>query len=401
MSSEPPRYELQAQGREPRMYEDAALAGAAFFAAKREEMPKVLMHEQGGHFHVAMTARDPRDPSGYSHLFLEAPSAFKQGYDQAKQAMPDRVVAVQDMAPAQPPTQQGPSVSEKPAAAASAAAASVPPAAPAPQPAKPAAPEAVNFIELAPPRTAEPQKPAPAPAPQATQRDKLLQSLAERFEVASVGTLLKPVDEYRIGGDKGSLRVAFTDHGKRLSSEHDTPEVVRGMVDLAQAKGWREIDAKGTLEFRRSTWHEATLRGIHVTGYVPSPQDEERLKAARAQQQPAQQAVPREKPSNTIEAAPAPQPGNAQEQPRSGPTREQWLQMTRSVLKDMGHSKDEIEKTVKVMAQKVDALLAAGGKLPPIQVYDKTAPSRAPVPTAVPQPAPQPGHSREVEAPGR
>jgi hypothetical protein len=101
-------------------------------------MPKVLMHEGGVSFHVAMTARDPRDPSGHSHLFLQAPDAFKQGYDQAKQAQPDRSVAVQDIAPSQPPIQQGPSVSEQtpanPPSAPAAAEASVPPAAPAPQP---------------------------------------------------------------------------------------------------------------------------------------------------------------------------------------------------------------------------------------------------------------------------
>jgi hypothetical protein len=282
-----------------------------------------------------------------------------------------------------------------------------PQAAPAPQPAKPAAPEVLlNTIELAPARAPEPEKSTP-PAPTLTQRERLMQSLSERFEIASVGTLLKPVDEYRIGGDKGQLRVAFTDHGKRLASQYETPEVVRGMVDLAQAKGWQQINAQGTLEFRRATWHEASLRGIYVQGYEPSPQDHERLKAAREQlapqQQPAQQPAAPEKPANTVEPAKAAQPAKQPEQVpaptaagASTTTREQFLNMARSVMKDQGYAKDEIDKTVAVMGKKVDAMLARGEALPKIQVYDKAAPSRAPVPTAVPQQAPQHGPAPEA-----
>ncbi|WP_028998978.1 LPD7 domain-containing protein [Azohydromonas australica] len=523
-------YELQAQGREPRLYTDAQAAGAAFFAAKREEMPKVLMHEGGVSVHVALTTRDPREPGGYGHLLLSPPDDFKAGYDQGKQAMPAWAVGLHDISPPQPP--KGSTVSEQqhneswrprmpnhtpaeiaargvevgkergaplmeidgkpvayvqflqfkdedfkppkvefhaygpdgnvvrehigvtraqlhemvgeriakaiierpdnagrlyahelasqlqpspqvvpaqtkapevvPTLTVAPAEASVPPAAPA----KPVAPEVVNTIELAVPRVPEPEKPTPAaaPTPQKPDREQLLKSLQERFEVASVGTLLKPADEYRIGGDKGQLRVAFTDHGKRLESRYDAPEVVRGMVDLAQAKGWREIQVAGTLEFQRATWMEGNLRGIHVAGYTPSRQDEERLKAAREQlaqqRQPAQQQPAPEKPANTVEPAKAAQPAKQPEQAAttaaggSTTTREQFLNMARSVMKDQGYPKDEIDKTVAVMAKRVDGMLARGEPLPKIQVYDKAAPSRAPAPTVVQQPTPQQSPNR-------
>lgn len=518
-------YELQANGREPRIYTDAAQAGAAFFAAKREDQPKVLLHEGGVSVHVAMTTRDPREPGGYGHLLLAPPDDFKAGYDRAKQAMPERAVGLSDIDPPQP--LKGTTVSEQqhndswrprmpdhtPAEIAArgvevakergaplmevdgkpvvyvqflqfkdedfkppkvefhaygpdgkvvrehmgvtrdqlremlgeriasaiierpdnagrlyahesasqpqpspqvvptqAKAPEVAPtltmgpaeaAAPPPVLTKPVAPEVINTIELAVPRAPEPEKPTPvaAPTPQKPDREQLLKSLADRFEVASVGTLLKPVDEYRIGGDKGALRVAFTDHGKRLESRYDAPEVVRGMVDLAQAKGWREIQVAGTLEFQRATWMEGNLRGIHVAGYTPSRQDEERLKAAREQlaqqRQPAQQPAAPEKPANTVEPAKAAQPAKQPEQaaaPAAGgstTTREQFLNMARSVMKDQGYPKDEIDKTVAVMGKRVDAMLARGEPLPKIQVYDKAAPSRAPAPTVVQQPTPQ------------
>lgn len=400
-------YELQANGREPRIYTDAAQAGAAFFAAKREEQPKVLLHEGDVTVSIALTTRDPRDPSGYGHLLLAPPDDFKAGYDQAKAQMPGRAVGVEDV----PPSQHNISPERATEILAEDAAWARQAAAPAAQ-AKPVAPEVINTIELAVPRAPEPEKPIPAAAPtppQKPDREQLLKSLEERFEVTSVGTLRKPIDEYRIGGDKGQLRVAFTDHGKRLESRYDAPEVVRGMVDLAQAKGWREIQVAGTLEFQRATWMEGNLRGIHVAGYTPSRQDEDRLKAAREQlaqqRQPAQQPAAPEKPANTVEPAKAPQPAKQPEQtaaPAAGgstTTREQFLNMARSVMKDQGYGKDEIDKTIKVMGQKVDAMLARGEQLPKIQVYDKAAPSRAPAPTVVQQPTPQqtPQHGRGQE----
>lgn len=526
MSKPIPQYELQAKGRVPRFYFVAAEAGAAFFAAKRDEMPKVLMHEGEASVHVAMTTRDPREPGGYGHLLLAPPDDFKAGYDQAKRALPARAVGLHDINPPQPPKgitvseQQQPQPAGQQNASETAATrrlqvrgvdvekltftktqdqfgervtytamakggeviakhggierkdltyhlgetvgrairdyqgpegqfvgrqldapaheqeprlnfhwkeqveyakaadareeaarqakhvapteASAPPAAPT----KPVAPEVINTIELAAPRMPEPEKPTPAaaPTPQKPDREQLLKSLQERFEVASVGTLLKPADEYRIGGDKGQLRVAFTDHGKRLESRYDAPEVVRGMVDLAQAKGWREIQVAGTLEFQRATWMEGNLRGIHVAGYTPSRQDEERLKAAREQpaqqRQLAQQQTAPEKPANTVEPSKAAQPAKQPEQaaaPAAGgskTTREQFLNMARSVMKDQGYPKDEIDKTVAVMAKRVDGMLARGEALPKIQVYDKAAPSRAPVPTVVQQPTPQQSPNR-------
>ena len=71
--------------------------------------------------------------------------------------------------------------------------------------------------------------------------------------------------------------------------------------------------------------------------------------------------------------------------------------MARSVMKDQGYPKEEIDKTVSVMGKRVDAMLARGEALPQIKVYDKSAPSRAPAPTVVQQPAqPQHAHTQDM-----
>ncbi|WP_157270528.1 LPD7 domain-containing protein [Azohydromonas aeria] len=321
--------------------------------------------------------------------------------------------------------------------------------APAAEPAPAAVPPVLNSIEAGPPRAPE-KSPAPqAATPEKDPAQKLFDSLAQRFEIARLGTPFKTQDEYRImQGNK--LQVAFTDHGKRLSTPHDSPEVVKGMADLAQAKGWHEINANGTLEFRRAIWMEGNLRGIHVTGFEPSPKDHERLAAERVKlHQPVQAQAPTraptaapensvdatvvrqpEKPPTQAAAQPekAASPGSAAKPKAEAPekaaqkqqqaaqpaqdagakpgqatgTREQYLTAARAVLQEQGViDKATIDRAIDRMGIKVDAMLAAGHKLPPIHVVDRKAPSVAATPQPVAQPLHQPSRGHEMPAPGQ
>jgi hypothetical protein len=67
--------------------------------------------------------------------------------------------------------------------------------------------------------------------------------------------------------------LAFSDRGERLATRGAHPEVVRSMVEIAQARGWTSITVKGTDEFRRSAWMEAAQAGIKVAGYQPTALD--------------------------------------------------------------------------------------------------------------------------------
>ncbi|MES2899579.1 MAG: LPD7 domain-containing protein [Pseudomonadota bacterium] len=114
---------------------------------------------------------------------------------------------------------------------------------------------------------------------------------------------------YLIADNKYYLRdnettLAFEDSGKRLSTNHDDPDIAISMVELAQAKHWRSIRVKGTLDFQREVWLAAHLRGIEVTGYKPDKLDWARF----AEQRPEAQ----ERSANHIERAaqrePIPEP---------------------------------------------------------------------------------------------
>jgi hypothetical protein len=73
-------------------------------------------------------------------------------------------------------------------------------------------------------------------------------------------------------------RVAFRDQGKQISTEHDDPQVVRAMLDVAAHKGWRRVNLVGSETFRRLAWLEAGTRSIQTTGYAPTQEDRQRLK---------------------------------------------------------------------------------------------------------------------------
>ena len=77
--------------------------------------------------------------------------------------------------------------------------------------------------------------------------------------------------------------LAFEDKGARIATRTEDPVVAASMVELAIAKGWKELKATGSESFRRSVWLEAAKRGMAVRGYEPKPQDELQLQEMKAQ----------------------------------------------------------------------------------------------------------------------
>lgn len=98
--------------------------------------------------------------------------------------------------------------------------------------------------------------------PRLNQRRDAADSLRKRFLEAS-GQFY-----YRTAPGEPT-KVAFTDHGKRLITEHDDPSVIHGMVLRAQEKGWTVVWVNGTDEFKTEAWVQATIAGLEVEGYTP------------------------------------------------------------------------------------------------------------------------------------
>jgi hypothetical protein len=64
--------------------------------------------------------------------------------------------------------------------------------------------------------------------------------------------------------------LAFIDDGGRLRVRTENREVLHSVVAIAEARGWRVIELRGTETFRQGMWHEAALRGIEARGYEPT-----------------------------------------------------------------------------------------------------------------------------------
>lgn len=72
--------------------------------------------------------------------------------------------------------------------------------------------------------------------------------------------------------------LAFVDKGDRLQTKLSNARVASSMVDIAEARGWAEIQLKGTRDFRREAWLAAAARGMAVRGYKPREEDLVHLK---------------------------------------------------------------------------------------------------------------------------
>jgi putative DNA primase/helicase len=101
-----------------------------------------------------------------------------------------------------------------------------------------------------------------AEQPRLNQRRDAAESLRKRFIEAGEQFY------YRTAPGEPT-KIAFTDHGRRLVTEHDDPSVIQGMVLRAKAKGWTTVRVNGTTEFRTEAWVQATIAGLDVEGYTP------------------------------------------------------------------------------------------------------------------------------------
>ncbi len=141
------------------------------------------------------------------------------------------------------------------------------------------------------PQPAEGTQDDNAEQPRLNQRRDAAESLRKRF--------LEAGEQFYYRTAPGEpAKIAFTDHGKRLVTEHDDPSVIQGMVLLAKAKGWTTVRVNGTTEFKTEAWVQATIAGLDVDGYTPRGIDLARAEDRRDQRplrgKTAQQPVARE-----------------------------------------------------------------------------------------------------------
>ena len=63
---------------------------------------------------------------------------------------------------------------------------------------------------------------------------------------------------------------AFTDRGARLITPSENMEVVKSLIAIAAARGWKDITVSGSERFRKEAWGAASALGLKVRGYTPT-----------------------------------------------------------------------------------------------------------------------------------
>jgi hypothetical protein len=84
--------------------------------------------------------------------------------------------------------------------------------------------------------------------------------------------------------------LAFIDDGSRIRVRTENREVMHSVVAIAEARGWRVIELRGTESFRQGMWHEAALRGIEARGYRPTETEILQLERALSREQATHRA---------------------------------------------------------------------------------------------------------------
>jgi hypothetical protein len=73
---------------------------------------------------------------------------------------------------------------------------------------------------------------------------------------------------------------AFRDLGRRLVTSSENTQVVRSLIEIAEARGWSELTVTGSERFREEAWRQARLAGLNVRGFRAS--DEQQAQLVRA-----------------------------------------------------------------------------------------------------------------------
>lgn len=155
-------------------------------------------------------------------------------------------------------------------------------------------------------------------------------------------------------------KLAFEDKGKRLATAHDHPEVARSMVELAEAKGWDAVKVRGTEEFKRVVWLQASLRGMEVDGFKPKPVDLARLEelkaeAGRSAERPArnvvEQTTVRQRSAQPDQALDREAVVDEHQRTLSGPQR-QAVEALKAILRDRGDSEQAVNMAADAAASR-------------------------------------------------
>lgn len=192
-------------------------------------------------------------------------------------------------------------------------------------------------------------------------------------------------------------RLAIEDRGNKLVSAERDSRVAVSMAKLAESKGWDSIKVKGSSEFQREVWLEASSRGIKVQGYKPTEADqaalearkENRLRNSIEQGDPERQhdrskQTRHEEPTTEKIEAMRKQKQQAEDYNLLRPDDRQRIEKIRvveavaaAVTTEKIKNPATRQRVAAEVKRQLDHMSAKGRDVPTIHTYDKNAPAKA------------------------
>jgi hypothetical protein len=138
------------------------------------------------------------------------------------------------------------------------------------------------------------------------------------FVVAGITGERKYYDDYR----QQDLAIWSTE--TKIMTKRDDLRTIRAMLEIAEARGWHSVEIKGSAEFRREAWIEASARGLEGRGFTPSDADRQEADRRSEQRQQANWMRATERTQASVERAEAHEDrAAARENDRRGVSKEQ------------------------------------------------------------------------------
>src|SRR5215471_3610550 len=138
------------------------------------------------------------------------------------------------------------------------------------------------------------------------------------FVVAGITGERKYYDDYR------QQDLVFWSTETKIMTKRDDLRTIRAMLEIAEARGWHSAEIKGSAEFRREAWIEASARGLEGRGFTTSDADRQEADRRSEQRQQGNRMRATERTQASVERAEAREDhAAARENDRRGVSKEQ------------------------------------------------------------------------------
>lgn len=103
------------------------------------------------------------------------------------------------------------------------------------------------------------------------------EGIAKRYYVEERRGERQYFDDYQ----RRNLAMRATDTS--ISSKREDLNTIRAMIEIAEARGWHSVEIRGSAEFKREAWIEASARALEGRGFTPSDADRQEADRRRAE----------------------------------------------------------------------------------------------------------------------